>query len=45
MVGHPSSHDIQYDLLMKFKKVFVKGGAKRMKYTIPALVFALIKLS
>lgn len=45
MVGHPASHDIYYDLLMKFKKIFVKGGPKRMKYTVPALVFALIKLS
>lgn len=30
---------------MKFKKVFLKGGPKRMKYTIPALVFSLIKLT
>jgi len=45
MVSHPSSHDIYYDLLMKFKKIFVKGGPKRMKYTVPALVFALINLS
>lgn len=45
MVSHSSSHDIHYDLLMKFKKVFVKGGPKRMKYTVPAMVMALIRLS
>jgi len=30
---------------MKFKRVFVKGGVKRMKYTCPALIFALFRLS
>jgi hypothetical protein len=30
---------------MKFKKVFVKGGVKRLKYTCPALIFALFRLS
>ena len=45
MVSHPSNHDILYELLMKFKKIFVKGGPKRIKYTIPALIFSLIRLS
>jgi hypothetical protein len=30
---------------MKFKRVFVKGGVKRMRYTIPPLVFSLFRLS
>jgi len=30
---------------MKFKRIFVKGGIKRMKYSIPALCFALFRLS
>ena len=30
---------------MKFKRVFVKGGIKRMKYTVPALVFSLFRIS
>ena len=30
---------------MKFKRVFAKGGIKRMKYSMPALVFALFQLS
>jgi vacuolar protein sorting-associated protein 35 len=45
MVSHPTNHDISFDLLMKFKKVFVKGGPKRLKYTVPAMVLALIRLS
>jgi len=34
-----------YALLLKFKKIFLKGGADRMKFTLPALVFSLFKLS
>ena len=30
---------------MKFKRVFVKGGIKRMKYSLPAMVFSLFRLS
>lgn len=30
---------------MKFKRVFVKGGIKRMKYSVPPMVFGLFKLS
>jgi len=30
---------------MKFKRVFTKGGVKRLKYTCPALIFALFRLS
>lgn len=29
MIWHPSNNDIYYDLLMKFKRVFAKGGARR----------------
>ena len=45
MVSHRTSNDIYFDLLMKFKKIFVKGGIKRQKYTYPALVFSLIRLT
>lgn len=34
-----------YALLLKFKKIFLKGGADRMKFTLPALIFSLFKLS
>ena len=30
---------------MKFKRVFVKGGVKRMKYSVPSLIFSLFRLS
>jgi vacuolar protein sorting-associated protein 35 len=30
---------------MKFKKIFQKGGIKRQKYTYPALIFSLIRLT
>lgn len=30
---------------MKFKRIFVKGGIKRMKYSVPSLVFSLFRLS
>lgn len=39
------SSDLYYELLLKFKRVFVKGGIKRMKYSIPAFCFGLFKLS
>jgi hypothetical protein len=45
LVWHTWSNDIYYELLLKFKKVLVKGGIKRMKYTIPALVFSVIRLT
>jgi vacuolar protein sorting-associated protein 35 len=45
MVSHRTSNDVYFDLLMKFKKIFVKGGIKRQKHTYPALVFALIRLT
>ena len=45
LVWHNSSNDYYYELLLRFKKVFVKGGIKRMKYTIPALVFSVIRLT
>ena len=34
-----------YEILMKFKRIFVKGGIKRMRYSIPALIFSLFRLS
>jgi hypothetical protein len=45
LIYHKTNSDIYYELLMKLKRVFVKGGTKRMKYTIPALIFSLLKLS
>lgn len=45
LVYHPHNNDAYYELLLRFKKVFVKGGIKRMKYTIPALVFSVIRLT
>lgn len=45
LVWHNWHNDIYYELLLRFKKVFVKGGIKRMKYTIPALVFSVIRLT
>lgn len=45
LVYHASNLDLYYEILMKFKRVFIKGGNKRMKYTIPALCFALFRLS
>jgi hypothetical protein len=44
-VWHSCNNDIYYELLLKFKKVFVKGGIKRMKYTVPSLVFSVIRLT
>lgn len=37
--------DLYFEILMKFKRIFVKGGHKRMRYTCPALIFALFRLS
>lgn len=37
--------DLYFEILMKFKRIFVKGGIKRMKYSVPALVFSLFRLS
>mmetsp|Transcript_36506 Transcript_36506/g.26579 ORF Transcript_36506/g.26579 Transcript_36506/m.26579 type:complete len:149 (+) Transcript_36506:1203-1649(+) len=45
LVSHPSNSNIHYDLLLRLKKVFVKGGDRRIKHTLPALIFELIKLS
>lgn len=45
LVWHGSSNDHYYELLLRFKKVFVKGGLKRMKYTVPALIFSLIRFT
>jgi hypothetical protein len=45
LIYHKSNHDLYFEILMKFKRVFVKGGIKRMKYTVPALVFSLFRLS
>lgn len=45
LVYHKTNVDVYYELLLKFKRVFVKGGIKRMKYSIPALCFAVFRLS
>lgn len=45
LVKHTRNLDLYFEILMKFKRVFVKGGVKRMKYTCPALIFALFRLS
>lgn len=45
LVKHPRNLDLYFEILMKFKRVFVKGGVKRMRYTCPALIFALFRLS
>lgn len=44
LVVNPNN-DLWYSLLLKLKKVFLKGGKDRMTVTLPALVFALFKLS
>lgn len=31
--------------MLKFKKIFLKGGVERMKHTLPSLIFSLFKLS
>jgi vacuolar protein sorting-associated protein 35 len=33
----------QYQMLLKFKKIFSEGGEKRQKYTVPPLVFQFFK--
>jgi hypothetical protein len=45
LVFHKSNIDLYFEILMKFKRVFVKGGIKRMKYSLPALIFSLFRLS
>ncbi len=45
MISHKSNADVYYDLLLRFKKVFAKGGVNRQKYTYPALCFAMIRLT
>lgn len=43
--GARANLDLHLETLMKFKRVFVKGGIKRMKYSVPATVFSLFRLS
>ena len=45
MIYHAGSVDSYYDLLLRFKRIYAKGGKQRQKYTYPALIFALIRLS
>lgn len=45
LVYHRTNIDMYYEILMKFKRIFVKGGIKRMRYSIPALIFSLFRLS
>jgi len=42
---HNQNTDMWYTLMLKFKKIFLKGGPQRMKHTLPALIFGLFKLS
>jgi len=44
LVVNPNN-DVCYSLLLKMKKVFLKGGKERMVFTLPVIVFALFKLS
>lgn len=45
MIAHKTNPDVYYDLLLRFKKIFVRGGLNRQKYTYPALFFSLIRLT
>ena len=45
LVYHKTNIDLYYEILMKFKRIFVKGGIKRMKYSLPAMIFSLFRLS
>ena len=45
MIYHAGSVDAYYDLLLRFKRIYAKGGKQRQKYTYSALIFALIRLS
>lgn len=40
-----ANNDLYYAQLLKIKKIFLKGGANRMKHTLPPLIFCLFKLS
>ena len=45
MIAHKSDADVYFDLLLRFKKVFARGGLNRQKYTYPALFFSLVRLT
>lgn len=45
MIAHKTDANIYYDLLLRFKKIFARGGLNRQKYTYPALFFSLIRLT
>jgi len=45
MIAHKTDANIYYDLLLRFKKIFSRGGLNRQKYTYPALFFSLIRLT
>ena len=45
MISHKSNADIYYDLLLRLKKVFARGGHTRQKYTYPTLIFSMIRLT
>lgn len=38
LISNPNT-DFWYTLLLKLKKIFMKGGPERMAYTVPALIF------
>jgi vacuolar protein sorting-associated protein 35 len=45
LIYHKTNIDLYYEILMKFKRIFVKGGVKRMKYTLPPMIFSLFRIS
>lgn len=45
MIAHKSNANIYYDLLLRFKRIFAKGGQNRQKYTYPALCYSMIRLT
>lgn len=40
-----SDADTYFEIMQAFKKMFAKGGKKRMKFTYPSLVFALFRFA
>eukprot|EP00472_Partenskyella_glossopodia_P003693 CAMPEP_0197520296 /NCGR_PEP_ID=MMETSP1318-20131121/5625_1 /TAXON_ID=552666 /ORGANISM="Partenskyella glossopodia, Strain RCC365" /LENGTH=746 /DNA_ID=CAMNT_0043071777 /DNA_START=100 /DNA_END=2340 /DNA_ORIENTATION=+ len=41
---HSDDTDVQYDMYLKVRNAFGKGGTARIKYTIPPLVFGALSL-
>lgn len=45
LIRNRDNLDLHFEILMKFKRIFTKGGVNRMKYTVPGLIYALFRLS